>query len=589
MIGKLVAGHYRVIKALGSGGFGQTYLVEDILLPGNPQCVLKHIKPYSTEPDILETARILFEKEAETLEILGVHNQIPKLLDSLEEDREFYLVQEFIPGYTLNLELPKGLRWTESEIIETLIEVLEILEFVHSQGVIHRDIKPENLMRRAADKKIVLIDFGAIKQLQSQTSIRKQRLVTVSVGTLGYMPSEQIRRLPRSSSDIYALGMIGIQALTGLFPRELEDDPDTGEILWQHLTSVSSGLAVILTKMTRYHFKERYQTVTEVLQALRELEDSQSRSRLETALAASSLYELKLDWEESQAEKSCLILENQDSKQPGKIRIGRNSHECDIVLSEPTVSGVHAEIFFHSQKQQFFLRNLRQTNPPVIDGQLLLAGEVPLTEGSWVRLGKQSIKVDAITLKRFAIESKPSEVETETETEIETETETKTEIEIEEKSEIVPIHEPVAKTLPPQKVAHSQILTKSVLLSNNFWIQFLFGKIKFLTGAGGVVIASAIALLALFRAESFDRASTEQNLISQQWYMCRVVSPTGSKLSVKLRPQPHTEVDGFKQLSEGDKVMFMQVQGDFVQVKLADGTQGWVFWDQIQPCKRSSL
>ena len=572
MIGKLVAGHYKVIKALGSGGFGQTYLVEDILLSGNPQCVLKHLKPSSTEPEILETARVLFEKEAETLEKLGSHEQIPKLLDYFEEAQEFYLIQEFIPGHTLNLELPKGLRWTESEIIEMLIEVLEILEFVHSQGVIHRDIKPENLIRRGADKKIVLIDFGAIKQLQSQTSVHRQRIVTISVGTPGYMPSEQIRRLPRSSSDIYALGMIGVQALTGLYPRELEDDPDTGEIIWQHLTSVSSGLAEILTKMTRYHFKERYQKVTEVLQALQELEDSRSRSRLETALVASSLYELKLEWEESQAEKTCLILENQDSKLPGKIRIGRNSHECDIVLSEPTVSGVHAEIFFHSQKQQFFLRNLRQTNPPVIDGQLLLAGEIPLTQGSCVRLGRQNIKVDAITLKRFAIESNSSEIE----------------IETEEEQEIAPIHEPVAKTLPPQKITHSQPISQPVLLSNNFWIQFFFGKIKFLTGAGGVAIASAIALLVLFRAESFDRTSTEENFISQKWYMCRVVSPTGGKLSIKLRPQPHTEVDGFKQLSEGDKVMFMQVQGDFVQVKLADGTQGWVFWDQIQPCKRNS-
>ena len=341
--------------------------------------------------------------------------------------------------------------------------------------------------------------------------------------------------------------------------------------------------------MTRYHFKERYQKVSEVLETLRKLEDFQSRNHLEKALAASSLYELKLGWEESQAEKSCSILENQDSKQPGKIRIGRNSHECDIVLSEPTVSGVHAEIFFHSQKQQFFLRNLRQTNPPVIDGQLLLAGEIPLTEGSCVRLGRQNLKVDAITLKRFPnrpnsfpiqpdpsnpIQPDPSNVETE----------------IEQKQEefVSTQEEPVVKTLPPQKVSNQSPVGRPFLLSNNWLIQFLFGKIKFLTGAGGVVIASAIALLGLFRAESFERNLAKQNSISRQWYMCRVVAPTGGKFSIKLRPQPHTEVDGFKQLSEGDKVMFMQVQGDFVQVKLTDGTQGWVFWDQIQPCKRNS-
>ena len=231
MIGNLVAGHYKVIKVLGSGGFGQTYLVEDTLLSGNPRCVLKHLKPSSTESKVLETSRILFEKEADTLEKLGSHDRIPKLLDYFEEEQQFYLVQEFIPGHTLNLELPKGLRWTEGEIIEMLVEILEILEFVHSQGVIHRDLKPANLIRRSSDKKIVLIDFGAIKQIQSQTSIYRQPRVTISVGTPGYMPSEQIRRLPRSSSDIYALGMIAVQALTGLYPGELEDDPNTGEIL----------------------------------------------------------------------------------------------------------------------------------------------------------------------------------------------------------------------------------------------------------------------------------------------------------------------------------------------------------------------
>ncbi|MEO0969094.1 MAG: FHA domain-containing serine/threonine-protein kinase [Cyanobacteria bacterium J06639_18] len=585
MIGNLVAGHYKVIKVLGSGGFGQTYLVEDILLSGNPRCVLKHLKPSSAESKVLETSRILFEKEADTLEKLGSHDRIPKLLDYFEEEQQFYLVQEFIPGHTLNLELPKGLRWTEGEIIEMLVEILEILEFVHSQGVIHRDLKPANLIRRSSDKKIVLIDFGAIKQIQSQTSIYRQPRVTISVGTPGYMPSEQIRRLPRSSSDIYALGMIAVQALTGLYPGELEDDPNTGEILWQHLTSVSPDLAEILTKMTRYHFKERYQKVTEVLEALRELEDFQSRNHLEKSLAASSLYELKLGWEESQAEKSCLILENQDSKQPGKIRIGRNSHECDIVLSEPTVSGVHAEIFFHSQKQQFFLRNLRQTNPPVIDGQLLLAGEIPLTEGSCVRLGKQNLKVDAITLKRFP--SRPNLFPTQPEPDL---SPSNIETEIEQKQEefFSTQEEPVAKTLPPQKVSNQSKFYKPFLLPDNWLIQFLFGRIKFLTGAGGVAIASAIALLGLFRAESFERDLAKQNSISRQWYMCRVVTPTGGKFSIKLRPQPYTEVDGFKQLSEGDKVMFMQVQGDFVQVKLTDGTQGWVFWDQIQPCKRNS-
>lgn len=244
MIGQLLAGHYKVLEVLGEGGFGQTYIAEDIHLPGNPKCVLKHLKTSSTDPDILEAARRLFQKEAETLQQLGNHDQIPRLLAYFEENQEFYLVQEFISGHTLSMELPPGKRWTERHIIEMLIEVLGILEFVHSHGVIHRDIKPDNIIRRTLDNKLVLIDFGAIKQLRSQTAVGTGRNnITLIIGTRGYMPSEQIRRLPRPCSDIYALGMIGVQALTGVYPSELQDEQDTGEILWQYLTTVSPGLA----------------------------------------------------------------------------------------------------------------------------------------------------------------------------------------------------------------------------------------------------------------------------------------------------------------------------------------------------------
>lgn len=186
MIGQLLAGHYKVLKVLGEGGFGQTYIVEDTHLPGNPKCVLKHLKTTSTDPEILETASTLFEKEAETLQQLGNHDQIPRLLAYFEEKQEFYLVQEFIDGHPLSKELLAGKKWTESQIIEMLLEVLEILEFVHSQGVIHRDIKPDNIIRRASDQKLVLIDFGAIKQLRSQkTSKPGRQNITFIVGTRG--------------------------------------------------------------------------------------------------------------------------------------------------------------------------------------------------------------------------------------------------------------------------------------------------------------------------------------------------------------------------------------------------------------------
>lgn len=269
MIGQLLDGRYQVIQLLGSGGFGRTYIATDIRRPGNPKCVVKHLTPASSDPNSLQTARRLFASEAETLEQLGSHDQIPRLLAYFEQNQEFFLVQEFIPGHTLSVELYPGQRWTEVQVISLLQEVLEILEFIHQRGVIHRDVKPDNLIRRQTDNKLVLVDFGAVKQVSSQQT--GQNSMTVAIGTPGYMPSEQGRGQPRPSSDIYALGIIAIQALTGYPPLQLPEDSQTGEILWQHLVTVPSGLAAMLTKMVRYHFKDRYPSAHAALQELREL------------------------------------------------------------------------------------------------------------------------------------------------------------------------------------------------------------------------------------------------------------------------------------------------------------------------------
>jgi len=272
MIGQLLDGRYQVIQTLGAGGFGQTYIARDTRIPGNPSCVVKHLKPASSDPQFLEVARRLFHSEAETLAKLGSHDQIPRLLAQFEENQEFFLVQEYIEGHPLSAELQRGDRSPEHAVIQLLCEVLNILVFVHSQGVIHRDIKPDNLIRRASDHKLVLIDFGAIKQVRTQLiTSQGQVSATVAIGTPGYMPTEQGQGKPRPNSDIYALGMIGIQAVTGLYPNQLQEDITTGEMIWRHQAQISQGFADVLTKMTRYHFKDRYQSATEALQALQQL------------------------------------------------------------------------------------------------------------------------------------------------------------------------------------------------------------------------------------------------------------------------------------------------------------------------------
>ncbi|MHC5723264.1 MAG: protein kinase domain-containing protein [Nostoc sp.] len=270
MIGKLLDHRYQVIRVLAMGGFGQTYIAQDTRRPGNPICVVKHLKP-GTDPRVFDTAKRLFNSEAETLEKLGNHDQIPRLLAYFDENQEFYLVQEYIEGHTLAEELIPGKRWSESRVFQLLQEVLEILEFVHRQGVIHRDIKPDNIIRRASDHKLVLVDFGAVKQLRTQlVTVGGQPSATVVIGTPGYMPTEQGQGKPRPNSDIYSLGIIAIQALTGLSATELQEDPETGEIIWQQSVTVNYRLAAVLSKMVHYHFKDRYQNATEALQACKD-------------------------------------------------------------------------------------------------------------------------------------------------------------------------------------------------------------------------------------------------------------------------------------------------------------------------------
>jgi serine/threonine protein kinase len=217
-------------------------------------------------------ARRLFQLEAETLERLGKHDQIPQLLAYFEQDEEFYLVQELIVGHPLSWELPPGKPIGEAAVIEILQDLLQVLVFVHSQNVIHRDIKPSNIMRRQSDRKLVLIDFGAVKQVSTQLlEPDGQTSLTVSIGTQGYAPAEQSTGHAVFSSDIYAIGMTAIKALTGLAPHELQLDTKTGELLWTDKVQISPELAEILSKMGRYDFRQRYHSALEALSALNKL------------------------------------------------------------------------------------------------------------------------------------------------------------------------------------------------------------------------------------------------------------------------------------------------------------------------------
>lgn len=270
MIGQRIGGRYQIVQILGAGGFGTTYLAQDQHRPGQPTCVVKHLKPARRDEDFLQTARRLFNAEAEVLEKLGHHERIPRLLAHFEEDQEFFLVEEFIPGTDLSHELTHGRSLPETEVVMLLDQILEVLSYVHQHNVIHRDLKPSNLIRRQSDGQIVLIDFGAVKQIEDATILTAMGSdLTIAIGSPGYLPDEQVAGKPRFASDVYAAGVIGIQALTGRMALMIPTDPSTSELLWRDRIQVSPDLADILDRMVRYDYRDRYSSAQAALVDLR--------------------------------------------------------------------------------------------------------------------------------------------------------------------------------------------------------------------------------------------------------------------------------------------------------------------------------
>ena len=286
--GQLVGGHYEVTARLGGGGFGETYLAKDLHLPDRPLRVIKRLCPRIQEASVLQLSRRLFETEAQVLYRLGTHPQIPQLFAHFEELSEFYLVQEYIDGKDLSYELLSGKIWEQFTVVDLLQNLLTVLSFVHQHNVIHRDIKPENIIRRR-DGQLFLIDFGIVKQIAKPTMLLSGQSVeqsdyTVGIGTPGYMPSEQAHGEPKFASDLYAIGIIGIQTLTGISPSHLEKD-DNLEILWrQSAPKVYPEFADILAQMVRFDFRQRYPNANAAYESLAEFRDRYPISNLNHSL-----------------------------------------------------------------------------------------------------------------------------------------------------------------------------------------------------------------------------------------------------------------------------------------------------------------
>lgn len=267
----LLRDRYRVQKALGQGGFGATFLAQDESLPGHPPCVIKQLRPATTGSHILPMARELFEREARTLGKIGNHPQVPRLLDYFEDNQQFYLVQEYISGSTLQQEIRRSGAMSEAGVKQFLSEILPLLQYIHSQQVIHRDIKPANLIRRDQDGRLVLIDFGAVKNQVNPVAASgsdQTALTNFAIGTPGFAPPEQMALRPVYASDIYAAGVTCIYLLTAKSPKDLDYNPSTGEMVWQKYVQVSEHFAEVLKKMLEASVRHRYQSATDIMRAL---------------------------------------------------------------------------------------------------------------------------------------------------------------------------------------------------------------------------------------------------------------------------------------------------------------------------------
>jgi len=261
---KLLRMRYRIKEHLVSTEYSDTYLAEDENLPDRPLCLVKRLKSQS------EKTSKLFDRETRVLYRLGQHERIPELLARFEEEGYFYLVYQFVEGQPIYQELIEGQPWQEHQVIGLLKDILEVLVFVHKENVIHRDLHPQNLIMRTSDSKIVLIDFGAVKEINTSRNNSDQTKSRGGGTQQEYIPPEQAIGAPKFCSDIYAVGIIGIQALTGISPKQLKLD-NLGNVIWQKNATVTLEFASVLNKMVLYAFPQRYPSATEALEALQQL------------------------------------------------------------------------------------------------------------------------------------------------------------------------------------------------------------------------------------------------------------------------------------------------------------------------------
>jgi serine/threonine protein kinase len=265
---------YRILSPLGQGGFGKTFLAEDIQAQAPHKLVIKEFSPATQNPESRQIAQDRFLREAAVLLDIGQkHDQIPRLVSYFRHNEDFYLVQEYVEGETLLQVLKREGPLEQKFVLDLLEQVLPVLDFLHGQKIIHRDIKPENIILREKDGKPVLIDFGAVKEsVNPMAHGETSRPFSIIVGSPGYMSPEQAAGRPSYASDIYSLGMTAIAMLTGKAPQEFTPNYFTQELNWrEYMPSLPFNFLKFIERAVRFNPQDRFSSVQQMRQALKEL------------------------------------------------------------------------------------------------------------------------------------------------------------------------------------------------------------------------------------------------------------------------------------------------------------------------------
>lgn len=253
---------YKIIEPLGAGGQGKTYLAQD--KESAALVVVKKLRiDQASDWKVVE----LFEREGQALQSLS-HPAIPAYHDAFHlndecGEKRFFLVQEYVDGENFEQLLANGLRFDEAKARAFLLEMLDILHYLHTQKppVIHRDIKPSNIMRRRKDDRLVLIDFGA-----AQTSFVDKTGGSTVIGTSGYMPLEQLTGRSVAATDLYGLAATTVHLLSGRHPADLP--VENMALRFHNQVNVSDGLIAFLYQMLEPHAEDRFSSAAEAKKTL---------------------------------------------------------------------------------------------------------------------------------------------------------------------------------------------------------------------------------------------------------------------------------------------------------------------------------